>query len=177
MTLTADNVLAPRPSWTARIRQYQDGVELELVKRTAVGLLDLLLAGSAMAMGGLALYLVGPETGPWWALAFWLCGLVGVSTFREASREGFRTRRALFAHGASETFILAGTSPGQHLGGGASEDLVVALEPSGPDTSRLRVFTAAGETDLGGPVLLPSSDAAAVRRFAALSGVRVIGLH
>lgn len=176
MTLAAPTRIASRPAWTARIRQYQDGIELELVKRTRLGLVDLLLVSSAVALGGLALAALG-QSGPWWALAFWLCGLVGAGVLRDASADGLQLRRAVFAHGASETFLLAGTRPGQVLGGGASADLLVALEPDGPDTARLRLFTASGEHDLGGPVLLRSQDAAEVRRFAALAGVRAIGLR
>ena len=165
---TRGKPLPPVVTGSGRVRvvQYRDGVELVLDPgRVEPGPASALLG--ALAAIGAALTL----SGQLWAVALAAVGLGGLAW--QAARPPMLRR--LLAHGASETWLLAGQEAAKVMAGGASSDLVLALDLAARGCVRLRLFTSTGEQDLGPAAILSPEELAPVRRFLALSGVRAVG--
>jgi hypothetical protein len=166
--LTSARPLPPVQHAAGRVLlvQYADGVELVLRRsapgwQAAAALASLAAVGACLAVLGLL-----------WALplaAVGLGGLVTLAVRRPAARR-------LLAHGASQTWQLSGRGPGAPLSGGASADLVFAMDRARQGQVRLRLFAASGELDLGGGLALQPDELALVRRFLALSGLKATGV-
>ncbi|MCK6506999.1 hypothetical protein L6R53_27105 [Myxococcota bacterium] len=148
-----------------RLLQYADGVEL--VVQTAAPPWPLAAALATLALSGSCLAALG-QLG---ALALAAVGLGGLAWL--AARPP--TVRRLLAHGATETWLLSGRLPGRALSGGASADLVLALDRGPRGRVHLRLFAASGELDMGRAPALEARELALVRRFLALSGLKATG--
>lgn len=170
-TLTADVLSLPpraeaRPARVSLV-QYRDGVELVLETPPMSPLWGLLLGFCSLAPMAAALVL---PTEPALLLIAAL-GLLWTSVV--LSRDS--ARRSLLAHGASETWLLCGATDREVRAGGLSSELVLSVEADGAGR-HLRLFTASGMQDLGAAGRVSVEELATVRRFAMLSGIRVVGL-
>lgn len=79
----------------------------------------------------------------------------------------------LVTHTASGTWVLLGCAAGEVLAGGTSADLCLVLQPKPRGRVLLALRHGGREIALGSSGRLRTEDLAAVRRFAALSGLRL----
>lgn len=160
--MVAPRALQPRAGRACRVISSPTGVELALggtpratpaLAFASVGLLGAAALGASSTL-----------------LLALLAGALLLGSLRHA---GGPVACRLVTHAASGTWVLLGCTAGEVLAGGASADLCLVLQPRPRGQALLALRHGDREIALGSAGRLSTEDLATVRRFAALSGLRL----